>query len=150
MVKSQVTETKMTHSISNKSFRTISLALCLIALLLAASFGFNQRVAAMISPAVAAIVTPYKLDAPTQVVLYRGDAHRTGAYDLPGLRAMTRVRWQLPVGEITHGPPVLANGIIYLMSSMVGLRQLTARPGVMSGHSNPPRLSSLRRPSAKA
>ncbi|HST22814.1 MAG TPA: hypothetical protein VLR90_16945 [Blastocatellia bacterium] len=61
----------MTHSKSNKSFRTISLVLCLIALLLAASFGFNQRVVAMISPAVAEIVAPYKIaPAAQQVVLY--------------------------------------------------------------------------------
>ena len=48
----------MAHSKSNKSFRMISLALCLIALLFAAGFGVNQRVAAMISPAVANFITP--------------------------------------------------------------------------------------------
>src|ERR1044072_9912606 len=98
MVKSQVTETQMTHSKSNKNFRTISLVLCLIALLLAASFGFNQRVVAMISPAVANIVSPFKMaPAAQQIVLYGGDDHRTGAYDAQGLRAMTRVKWQSPV-----------------------------------------------------
>ena len=120
----------MTHSKSNKSFRTISLVLCLIALLLAASFGFNQRVVAMISPAVANIVSPFKMaPAAQQIVLYRGDAHRTGAYDVQGLRAMTRVKWQLPVGEITHGPPVFANGIIYLMSSNGRLAAIDSATG---------------------
>src|ERR1044072_8953716 len=65
MVKSQVTETQMTHSKSNKSFRTISLVLCLIALLLAASFGFNQRVVATISPAVANFTKPVAQDQAT-------------------------------------------------------------------------------------
>lgn len=114
MITPQVTEKNIMRSKSNKRFRTISLALCLIALLLAASFGFNQRVVAEVSPVVAYMVMPYELQ---HVVLYRGDAHRTGAYDVPGLRAMTRVKWQVSAGEITHSPPVFANGIIYLMSS---------------------------------
>lgn len=45
----------------NKSFRTISLTLCLIALLLAASFGFNQRVAAASVPAIAYTFAPYPI-----------------------------------------------------------------------------------------
>ncbi|MGA9772149.1 MAG: PQQ-binding-like beta-propeller repeat protein [Blastocatellia bacterium] len=120
----------MMHPESNKSFKTISLALCLIALLLAASIGFSQRVVAMSSTAFAYIAMPYKPDSsPQPVVLYRGDAHRTGAYDVPGIRAMTRVKWQLPVGEITHAPPVFANGIIYLMSSNGRLAAIDSATG---------------------
>ena len=98
----------MTHSKSNKSFRTISLVLCLAALLLAASFGFSQRVVAMISPAVANIVTPYKLaPAAQQVVLYiTSEDGRLYAISID----TDDVVWSYQGGA----RPALANGVVYI------------------------------------
>ncbi len=74
-------------------------------------------------------LNPAPLQSASQVVLYRGDAHRTGAYEGPGLRTMSRVRWQTAVGEITHGPAVFADGLVYLMGSNGRLQAIDSATG---------------------
>ena len=108
----------MTNSRSNRLFGAGRVVVCLTALSMIAAYVIIERVAAAVSPLVMLNLTYTQDDAATDsVVLYRGDARRTGAFSELGLRQMSRVRWQIPVGEITHGPPVFANGIIYLMGS---------------------------------
>jgi outer membrane protein assembly factor BamB len=83
-----------------------------MALLLAASFGFNQRVVAMISPAVADIVAPYKIaPAAQQVVLYI--ASKDGR--LYAISIDTHdVVWGYQGGASFWSRPAVANGVVYI------------------------------------
>ncbi|HVF89343.1 MAG TPA: PQQ-binding-like beta-propeller repeat protein, partial [Blastocatellia bacterium] len=104
----------MSDSTFKSRVKVSGILACMIALLLAASHGLTRRVAAK-TPSTPVAARPLQLDA-EQVILYRGDARRTGTYNEAGIRRMTGLRWEAPVGDIIHGPPVFAGGAIYLIS----------------------------------
>lgn len=106
----------MKNSSSKRCFAIAYLVVYLTVLLLVTGYIVLERVAAAVSPLCMGSLKSAQVEKATDaIVLYRGDARRTGAFSETGLRQMSRVRWQLTVGEITHGPPVFANGIIYLL-----------------------------------
>lgn len=52
--------------------------------------------------------------APNSTILYRGNVHRTGEYDVAGPREFHQLAWQTRLGQIVHAGPVLADGTLYL------------------------------------
>ena len=105
----------MSDSTLKSRVKVSGILACMIALLLIASYGLTRRVAAKVFPSSPSPARAVPLDA-EQVMLYRGDARRTGTYDEPGIRQMSGLRWEVPVGDVVHGPPVFAGGVIYLIS----------------------------------
>jgi eukaryotic-like serine/threonine-protein kinase len=49
----------------------------------------------------------------SKIVLDRGNAQRTGVYDVPSIRNQPEVKWQTKVSATRLMPPMLADGILY-------------------------------------
>jgi outer membrane protein assembly factor BamB len=64
------------------------------------------------------------------VILYRGDGHCSGAYDLPALRQFPDVKWQKSLGALaSFGSPVFAEGVLYVGGQDGKLRAFDAETG---------------------
>jgi putative pyrroloquinoline-quinone-binding quinoprotein len=105
-----------------KRIKLVVVIACVAALPLALSYGIARRVVARSADTTA-----------DQVSLYRGDARRTGAHLEPGIRQMSRVRWQASVGEILHGPPVFAGGTVFLLGNDRRLAAIDSATGIDEG-----------------
>src|SRR5262245_29132445 len=67
--------------------------------------------------------------AATSEILYRGDAQRTGAYDMPGVPSLSGTAWKASVGEAGFSSPVYADGIIYIGNNWGEIRAFDAKTG---------------------
>ena len=63
------------------------------------------------------------------IVLDRGNAQRTGVYDVPSIRDQPEVKWQTKVSSTWLMPPMLADGMLYTGSGDGVLYALNAETG---------------------
>ena len=67
----------------------------------------------------------------SNIVLDRGNAQRTGVYDVPSIRHQPEVKWQTKVSSTWLMPPMLADGMLYTGSGDGVLYALNAETGEM-------------------
>lgn len=65
----------------------------------------------------------------SEIILYRGNARRTGIYDFPGIRQQPEVVWQVKVASTWLMPPMFADGLLYTGSGDGTLYALNAETG---------------------
>ena len=102
-------------------------ALSVIALIFAATCGAARCAAMAYVPADDSEWMPFQSASPP--ALYRGNAQRTGVFAEAGLSRMSRVRWQMRLGEAAHAGPVYADGVIYLPNGDGRIRAIDAATG---------------------
>lgn len=84
--------------------RKLTAASCALIVFFAACFILSETV-----PAAASLQS-------SDVVLYRGNPQRTGAFNEPGIRQMTGVKWQASFGGGLFSSPVFSDGVLYIPS----------------------------------
>lgn len=57
--------------------------------------------------------TPPSSNSNANVVLYRGNAQRTGVYEAPALRQLPQKQWQTKAGRLWLMPPLVTDDIVY-------------------------------------
>jgi outer membrane protein assembly factor BamB len=53
---------------------------------------------------------------PSEAVMYRGGARRTGVYDTQGIAKLTGAKWKFETGGAVWSSPVVAGGVVYFGS----------------------------------
>jgi eukaryotic-like serine/threonine-protein kinase len=67
--------------------------------------------------------------ATTSEILYRGNAQRTGAYDMRGVPSLSGTAWKASVGEAGFSSPVYADGMVYIGNNRGEVRAFDAKTG---------------------
>jgi eukaryotic-like serine/threonine-protein kinase len=73
--------------------------------------------------------TPTPSQNGSEVILYRGNPQRTGAYNTEAIRHQPEVKWQTQVSSTWLMPPMVADGILYTGSGDGVLYALNAETG---------------------
>jgi outer membrane protein assembly factor BamB len=121
-----VQEKNVMNQLQRKTvFQTTKTIFVLSVFLLLVSYGLSLHVPAALKKAA---IVPLA-QSPSEVVLYRGNAQRTGEYSEPAIRQMSAVKWTKTIGSVVNESPVFANGVLYLGSDLGRIMAIDAATG---------------------
>lgn len=85
-------------------------------------------------PATTSVTDPTSTPTPTEdasieITPYRGNAQRTGVFDLPAIRSEPSIKWQTKISSTWLMPPILADGALYTGSGDGVIYALDAQNG---------------------